>query len=127
MFVRKSKLVAAEQRIIELSLQLTTETMQRESMTSMRRQYQTEVNNLNMQNIQLHTRLGMLNVRYDNLMNAYTELRKNQLTGESTNSGTFTDEQLKSLLQLVHPDKHGGKESAIAMTQLINGLRQKGK
>ena len=35
----------------------------------------------------------------------------------------FTDAELKSLLQLVHPDKHGGKESAVRMTQLINQLR----
>lgn len=35
----------------------------------------------------------------------------------------FSEADLKSLLQLVHPDKHGGKESAVRMTQLINQLR----
>lgn len=37
----------------------------------------------------------------------------------------FTDNELKSLLQLVHPDKHGGKESAKVITQKINSIRSK--
>ncbi|QYW02511.1 hypothetical protein CPT_Silvanus_037 [Stenotrophomonas phage Silvanus] len=37
----------------------------------------------------------------------------------------FTDDQLRELLQLVHPDKHGGKASAIRLTQHINALREK--
>jgi hypothetical protein len=37
----------------------------------------------------------------------------------------FNDDELRSLLQLVHPDKHGGKQSAVVMTQKINGLRNK--
>lgn len=36
----------------------------------------------------------------------------------------FTDEELRSLLQLVHPDKHGGKASAVRLTQKINQLRK---
>jgi hypothetical protein len=35
----------------------------------------------------------------------------------------FTDSELRSLLQLVHPDKHDGKESAKILTQKINQLR----
>lgn len=35
----------------------------------------------------------------------------------------FTDAELRSILQLVHPDKHGGKASAIAITQKINAIR----
>lgn len=37
--------------------------------------------------------------------------------------GQFNDDELRSLLQLVHPDKHDGKESAHKLTQKINGLR----
>lgn len=37
----------------------------------------------------------------------------------------FNDDQLRELLQLVHPDKHPGKASAIRMTQHINALREK--
>lgn len=37
----------------------------------------------------------------------------------------FTDDELRSLIQLVHPDKHDGKESAVRLTQKINDLRAK--
>ncbi|MND88351.1 hypothetical protein D3C80_803760 [compost metagenome] len=37
--------------------------------------------------------------------------------------GQFTQDELRSLLQLVHPDKHNGKESAMRLTQKINDLR----
>lgn len=43
---------------------------------------------------------------------------------EKAGSSQFTQDELKSLLQLVHPDKHGGKESAIKLTQKINQLRK---
>lgn len=35
----------------------------------------------------------------------------------------FSDAELRTLLQLVHPDKHGGKESAVRMTQKLNQMR----
>lgn len=35
----------------------------------------------------------------------------------------FTREELTILVQLCHPDKHGGKASATAMTQRLNKLR----
>lgn len=37
----------------------------------------------------------------------------------------FNDDELRSLLQLVHPDKHGGKQSAVTLTQKINSLRNR--
>lgn len=49
-------------------------------------------------------------------------LNNGTLVGAKT-SKQFTDEELRSLLQLVHPDKHGGKQSAVTMTQKINALR----
>jgi hypothetical protein len=36
----------------------------------------------------------------------------------------FSDADLRKLLQLVHPDKHNGKLSAVMMTQKINALRK---
>lgn len=35
----------------------------------------------------------------------------------------FTKDELKSLLVLVHPDKHNGKETAVKLTQKILELR----
>lgn len=45
-----------------------------------------------------------------------------KIGNRSTNS-QFTDAELRSLLQLVHPDKHDGKQSAVTLTQKINQLR----
>lgn len=36
---------------------------------------------------------------------------------------TLTDTDIKSLLLLVHPDKHGGKEAAVRMTQRLLAMR----
>lgn len=47
-----------------------------------------------------------------------------KLEGKAKTVHQFTDDELRSLLQLVHPDKHGGKESAVRLTQKINALRE---
>lgn len=36
----------------------------------------------------------------------------------------FTESELKTLLQLCHPDKHGGKDSAVRITQKLLELRK---
>ena len=36
----------------------------------------------------------------------------------------FTAQELKELVQLCHPDKHGGKESAQRLTAKLNALRE---
>lgn len=70
-----------------------------------------------------------LDVKYKGLLGRWNELVRevNAKGGQqflTGNSGSqFTDNELKSLLQLVHPDKHGGKESAKVITQKINSLR----
>lgn len=38
-------------------------------------------------------------------------------------STQFTKDELRSLLQLIHPDKHGGKQIAVTLTQKVNALR----
>lgn len=47
-----------------------------------------------------------------------------ELSKERAKSGQFNQDELRSLVQLVHPDKHGGKEVAVRMTQKINSLRK---
>ena len=67
----------------------------------------------------------------NNLSAAYAELRGRELRrGMPKNMGSapnqvkgFTDDELKSLIQLIHPDKHGGKEANVRMLQIINNLR----
>lgn len=41
----------------------------------------------------------------------------------STQVTAFTREDYTALIQLCHPDKHGGKQSAVVMTQKLNNLR----
>ncbi|QEM41118.1 hypothetical protein HYP85_gp021 [Pseudomonas phage Zuri] len=45
------------------------------------------------------------------------------LDGEVTNS-EFSQEEIKTLIQLCHPDKHAGKESAVRLTQKLLTLRK---
>lgn len=40
-------------------------------------------------------------------------------------SNTFSDEDIKRLLMLCHPDKHGGKEMARQMTTKLLTLRKR--
>lgn len=47
-----------------------------------------------------------------------------QSAASAGRNAQFTPEQLRTLLQLCHPDKHGGKESAVQITQHINSLRK---
>lgn len=42
---------------------------------------------------------------------------------EKQTSRGFTSEQLRVLIQLCHPDKHGGKTSAVEMTKILNSMR----
>ncbi len=39
-------------------------------------------------------------------------------------SPQFTADEIRSLIQLVHPDKHGGKESAVRMTKKLLELKE---
>ncbi len=53
-----------------------------------------------------------------------TEQILNDAMRHVTPAPQFTEAQLRTLLQLCHPDKHGGKESAVLITQHINQLRK---
>lgn len=67
--------------------------------------------------------------------NATLRQRVSMLTNENavlsrmswgvTEHQQFSETQLRTLIQLCHPDKHGGKASAVEITQHINQLRRK--
>lgn len=42
----------------------------------------------------------------------------------ASNNTQFTADELRTLVQLCHPDKHGGKEAATRMTQKLNQIRE---
>lgn len=52
------------------------------------------------------------------------EFLQNAKLSKDNKVSQFTDDELRSLLQLVHPDKHSGKQSAVTLTQKINSLRK---
>lgn len=76
-----------------------------------------------MKHIALQTKWNELVTRINGL-GGEEFLQNARLTGLETPS-QFSEAELRSLLQLVHPDKHGGKESAVTLTQKINALRSK--
>ena len=72
---------------------------------------------------------------YRSLQRDWNELvqRVNALGGEEflqsgearLSHAALTDEDIKRLLMLCHPDKHGGKKMAEEMTQKLLALRQR--
>lgn len=49
--------------------------------------------------------------------------RKTQSRSPAVPNNPFTREQINRLLQLCHPDKHGGKQSAVEATQMLLKMR----
>ena len=76
---------------------------------SHRRGYFQEVRRLLIQNAALENRIAAL----------VAELERER----RLNSGQFTNDEIKTLTSLCHPDKHGGKESAVRITQKLLKLR----
>jgi hypothetical protein len=62
---------------------------------------------------------------YNNLVNLLNHKGGKYFLDNAVIGGTqqFTQEELRSLLQLVHPDKHSGKDIAVELTKKINLLR----
>ncbi len=72
--------------------------------------------------------------RYNNLIDEWNGLvqkinergGKAFLDGQMSNQQNtqFTPDELRTLLSLCHPDKHGGKESATRVTQKLIAMRE---
>jgi hypothetical protein len=45
------------------------------------------------------------------------------LMNQQSNPTQFSQEDIRRLLQLCHPDKHDGKQSAVEMTQKLNRMK----
>lgn len=63
------------------------------------------------------------------LIRAYDQkvvlLESEQKRKSASNAQTFTDDQLKKMIMLCHPDRHGGKQIAQDITALLNSIRNK--
>ena len=88
------------------------------------------------QRTEAESSLFVLQLRYSALADRYSELiaewnalvkRINAKGGEQFLEGSsnnqFTEDDIKKLLQLCHPDKHDGKQIAVDMTQKLLQLR----
>ena len=88
------------------------------------------------QRTEAESSLFVLQLRYSALADRYSELiaewnalvkRINAKGGEQFLEGSsnnqFTEDDIKKLLQLCHPDKHNGKQIAVDMTQKLLQLR----
>ena len=53
----------------------------------------------------------------------YEQCARLRALNERTNAPVFNKEQLSRLISLCHPDKHGGRETAVSMTQVLIKLR----
>lgn len=132
MFVRLSRLKAVADQVQELEaekvqLQLRNEFLEEEFMKKSI-ELSAMYNDIGRQAL---AHLQLQN-QFNNLTRAFEELKQRELRkdmsktfGNPRTNGIkgFTEDELKSLIQLVHPDKHGGKESAVRMLQIINNLR----
>jgi hypothetical protein len=76
-----------------------------------------------------------LQVRYSKLLSEYNELvrmlnargGKKFLYGDMNNNNTgnqFSQDDIKRLLLLCHPDKHGGKQIAVEITSKLLNMRK---
>lgn len=74
----------------------------------------------------------VLRYKYNSLLNRWNNLvdRVNDAGGEQflrngvQTNAQFSQEDIKRLLQLCHPDKHDGKQSAVEMTQKLLKMKK---
>jgi hypothetical protein len=81
---------------------------------------------------ELRTKYAVLSLQYANLQKEWNDLVKliNAKGGQAFLNGKtakakaqFSDEELRKLLMLCHPDKHGGKAVAEEITKKLLAMR----
>jgi predicted XRE-type DNA-binding protein len=77
--------------------------------------------------IQLNARHVALIKHFEDLTKAFDRLRSQSTIMshalDHMAKPQFTQAELRTLIQLCHPDKHNGKQSAVAITQKLLQLR----
>lgn len=73
---------------------------------------------------QAHLINRKLRVERDALMEMCVKYKRQAEAKPATQSLQFNKEQVQTLIMLCHPDKHGGKESATRMTQVLIKLKE---
>ena len=73
---------------------------------------------------QAHLINRKLRVERDALMEMCVKYKRQAEQKPSLSSLQFNKDQVQTLIMLCHPDKHGGKESATRMTQVLIKLKE---
>lgn len=58
-----------------------------------------------------------------NILTSHNNRLEHIIAVASKQSGQFTPAEIKTLIQLCHPDKHGGKQSAVHITSKLLKMR----
>jgi ABC-type multidrug transport system ATPase subunit len=69
-------------------------------------------------------KFNSLRREWNSLVDRVNKLGGEQLFEQSSQSTQFTDQELKRLIQLCHPDKHKNSQLAVEMTQKLNKMRK---
>ncbi len=93
--------------------------------------HQQEVYDLQMDLAKARVNLIDANMEIIELKSAIVDMKNHlyemykKVDSQKAQQKTFTDEELRKLVQLCHPDRHNGSKTSVEMTQLINKLREK--
>lgn len=75
-----------------------------------------------LENLSLQMRLALLKLQVAESEVRYRKLRNRVASGEF-GQGSFTPDEIKTLVRLCHPDKHNGSKAANEITQKLLAMR----
>ena len=122
MFCLNSTLKKAQEKIKELEAAISTASWRADALLK-------DLKSAERRSADWRERHERLEWKHAGLVRQYNQMVKehNEMVDEFAYGGggnPFTPEELKVLIGLCHPDKHGGKESANKMTQKLLSMRQ---
>lgn len=68
---------------------------------------------------------SLLNDKWNDLVDRINKKGGERFLSQGPNGCQFSKEELKQILVLCHPDKHGGSDKATTITKQINKIRAK--
>lgn len=92
--------------------------------------HEAEINRIEQERRNLSSQLFYINSKYDKLLDQWNELvgKINAKGGDKflnsiNEENRFSQDEIKKLIALCHPDKHQQKQSAVEMTQKLLAMR----
>lgn len=122
MFCLNSTLKKAQEKIKELEAAIQTASWRASALLGDLKKTEVRLSEWRRKHDQLEWKHQMLVHRYNQMVKEHNEMVDEFAYGGGGNP--FTPEELKVLIGLCHPDKHGGKESANKITQKLLSMRR---